>query len=270
MASENPPEFFHLLIGQCLYKKWADAETQEEIDELISKIEAGELYVSMECYFKNIAYYVTSPNKENYVVARNEETSFLTKHLRAYGGTGSYNDYSVARYLIDLSFSAVGIVENPANKYSVIFPANSEHIFGKAKKIDNFNDVFKNQGVYLSSNEKQREKSMADVDKNLEKINELTAALEAANKKNSELEASVNKAAQEKHSAELAELNKTVEADKKALDEANAKVEQYTKEVASVKEALKVESEAKAKLNDELAAIKAADENKKKKKKLTS
>ena len=37
--------------------------------------------------------------EENKVIARDENSAFLTKHLRAYGGTGQYDGYTVGRLL---------------------------------------------------------------------------------------------------------------------------------------------------------------------------
>ena len=44
------------------------------------------------------------------IVARNDESAFLTKHLRAYGGTGEYEGYKIGRSLRDISFSGKGLV----------------------------------------------------------------------------------------------------------------------------------------------------------------
>lgn len=253
-----PIDFYHLLIGQCIYKKWSDEETQAKFDELIKKVDTGELYVSMECYFKNIAYYITTPDKSNYVVARNEESSFLTKHLRAYGGTGFYKDYKVDRFLVDLSFSAVGIVENPANKYSVIFPSSDIKKIGKAKKIDDFNHVLAERGVYSSSNN-YGEKIMADVtaDKLENEVKELKAALEVALKKNEEFETKAFKAAQEKHTIEVTELNSKLSASAKDVEDTKKLVETSAKELAGVKEDLVKVTKAKTEVEDKLAKIEA-------------
>jgi len=55
------------------------------------------------------------------VLARSEESSFLTKHLRAYGGTGEYEGYKLGRLLKGFYFSGKGLVEKPANPRSIIF-----------------------------------------------------------------------------------------------------------------------------------------------------
>ena len=44
----------------------------------------------------------------------------MSKHLRAYGGTGKYEGYTVGRLLRNISFSGKGLVSKPANPRSVI------------------------------------------------------------------------------------------------------------------------------------------------------
>ena len=58
------------------------------------------------------------------LLARNEGSAFLTKHLRAYGGTGEYEGYKIGRSLRDIAFSGKGLVSKPANPRSVILDAS--------------------------------------------------------------------------------------------------------------------------------------------------
>ena len=49
----------------------------------------------MECFFKGFDYgLLNSETGEYKVLARNEETAFLTKYLRAYGGDGKHQNYT--------------------------------------------------------------------------------------------------------------------------------------------------------------------------------
>jgi regulator of replication initiation timing len=52
------------------------------------------------------------------IYARNDETSFLTKYLRAYGGQGTYENFKVARVLRNFRFCGMGNVDTPANPAS--------------------------------------------------------------------------------------------------------------------------------------------------------
>lgn len=75
----------------------------------------GTLFVSMEAWFTDYNYLVG-----NKVIARNEQTAFLDKNLKANGGTGSFGNLSVKRVLRNIVFGGKGIVERPANEPSVI------------------------------------------------------------------------------------------------------------------------------------------------------
>jgi len=119
-AIEDLPAKFHIGTGAVLYKVRADAAAQERINKLIAEIEEGKWFVSMECLFRNFDYAIIESDGTQKVIGRNEETSFLTKHLRSYGGTGKYEDKAVGRLMRNFVFSAVALVQNPANPASVI------------------------------------------------------------------------------------------------------------------------------------------------------
>ncbi len=116
------PDNFDVLVGSVIYRH-INTDLEEEASKLIEGIQKGEWYVSMECLFKDFDYAITK-GEEQYVIERNEDTSFLTKYLRPYGGKGTYQDskgeYKIGRIPKDLFFSGKGLVDNPANKRSVI------------------------------------------------------------------------------------------------------------------------------------------------------
>lgn len=114
------PERMDLATAAVIYKTWSDPEQSSRIAGLIDQIEQDKLAVSMECVFNNFDYAIISPDGEHRVIARNEDSSFLTKHLRAYGGSGDYQGYKVGRLLRNLCFSGKGLVDKPANPRSVI------------------------------------------------------------------------------------------------------------------------------------------------------
>ena len=79
----------------------------------------------MECFFKGFDYGLFNSETGEYkVLARNEETAFLTKYLRAYGGDGKHQNYKLGRVLRNITFSGKGFVDKPANPDSVIFTKN--------------------------------------------------------------------------------------------------------------------------------------------------
>lgn len=119
-VDDLPPKF-HLLAGAVLFKCWQTPELQERMDDILAAIARNELAVSMECLFNGFDYALKSAAGTK-VVARNEQTAFLSKHLRCYGGTGAYGEYRVGRLLRNIVFSGMGLVKDPANPESVILP----------------------------------------------------------------------------------------------------------------------------------------------------
>lgn len=117
---ENMPNELDIIVSSVLYKKLSDEKKQKIVSQLIEEIPEGKWFVSMECLFSDFDYAVVSPQGEQKIIARTEDSSFLTKHLRVYGGTGSVEGYKIGRVPKNLIFCGVGAVENPANKRSEI------------------------------------------------------------------------------------------------------------------------------------------------------
>ena len=124
--SEEPPNEFDIITSAVLYKSWSNPELRERMSQLISEIEDGKWAVSMECLFSDFDYSVVSPDGGMKVVARNETSAFLTKHLRVYGGKGEYEGYKVGRLLRNISFSGKGLVNKPANPRSIILKTEED------------------------------------------------------------------------------------------------------------------------------------------------
>jgi hypothetical protein len=120
-ASELPDKF-HIVTGSVIYKAFSSPELRERSEKLIAEIESGKKYVSMECYFKGFDYGLINKSTGEYkVLSRNDNTSYLTKYLRAYGGQGEHEDYKIGRVLRNITFSGKGFVDKPANPDSIIF-----------------------------------------------------------------------------------------------------------------------------------------------------
>jgi hypothetical protein len=121
------PEKFDIVVGAVLYRTWSDPDLQKRMNTLIEEITAGGKWcVSMECLFRNFDYAVMDSTGINKVLARNEQTAFLTKHLRVYGGTGEYDGYRIGRLLRNYTFSGKGLVDRPANPRSNITNFNEK------------------------------------------------------------------------------------------------------------------------------------------------
>lgn len=224
---DDLPDKFDIGVGFVLYKALANKERCAQVKKIIEEIDEGKWYVSMECRFPNFDYAVIDPDGEEHIIARNQETSFLTKHLLAYGGKGEYQGHKLGRVPKELFFSGIGIVDDPANKRSVIFTKEN---FSKASSI-------------------KKENVME------EELKQLKAQLDAANAKIADLESAksqeVVKDLEDKIKAEAAAKDKA-EKDKKAAEEsyASAKTELETAK-ASLAETVK-------KLEDANAVIEAA------------
>jgi hypothetical protein len=137
-ASEtDPPSEFDIITEAVLYNSWSNPENRERMQNIISEIQQGKWFVSMECLFAGFDYAVIDQSGASKVVARNEESAFLTKHLRAYGGTGEYEGYKIGRSLKDISFSGKGLVSRPANPRSVILDSSKAFSVNQQYSISN-------------------------------------------------------------------------------------------------------------------------------------
>lgn len=240
----NLPDIFHIVTNSVIYKNWTDEKLITRTNELIADIESGEMFVSCEALFRGFNYALIGPDGEHHLLARNEETSFLTKHLRRYKGTGEYEGYKVGRALSNITFSGKGYVKKPANPDSIILLPDSKN-FAKAEFV-------KNLGVLTSCREKS--KSNLEIDMSSEINTKLEEQLVAANKEIKELNDKLAKADVAKLQASIADLTKSGEDSVKKCTELSAElttvrasVEKLTKEnesLASDNETLKKESEA--------------------------
>lgn len=132
--ADELPSPFHIITPAVLYRDWEDDALQERMDRVIAEIPEGKWFVSMEAAFRHFDYGIRRPDGTYKVVARGEKTAFLTKHLRAYGGDGVYQDCRVGRVLRNIVFTGKGLVRRPANDASVIF-AGTEAFDAKAAEI---------------------------------------------------------------------------------------------------------------------------------------
>ena len=114
------PDVFNILTTAVVYTEWSDSSQRDRMKKIVAEIEEGKWFVSMECLFPDFDYALIGEDGRTEVITRDEASAFLTKHLRAYGGDGQYDNYRVGRLLRNLSFSGKGLVSKPANPNSVI------------------------------------------------------------------------------------------------------------------------------------------------------
>lgn len=231
------PELFHLVSKGFIYRYWRDAANKQRIEDIIAEIEDNKQFLSFEGVISGFDYGVMLKDGTQHVIARNEDSAFLSKHLRVYGGTGKYEDAKLGRVLRGLTFIGQGVVSKPANIHGSIF-----------------NDISKFQGVFSSisvlDNKKEEVIVMAgEADKNLEKVEaELASVKEDLTKVNVEL----TKVSAEKDA--LVKSKETLEGTVASLTEELNKTKDTVKEL-TVK-ASKAEEDVKA-AQAELSKVKA-------------
>ena len=200
---------------------------------MIAEIENGTKYVSMECYFKGFDYGLTNKITGEYkVLARNEDTAYLTKHLRAYGGSGEQDNYKLGRVLRNITFSGKGFVDKPANPDSIIFQRQLIDDL-----LDKKNDNLSNSGVVDNKPITSEDMENIIMSENIEKqVAEISDKLDT-------VAASCDQTEEAKTLAsELEKTNQTLEA---AMKEKEEMLEAKSEELETL--AMKMDEEVKSK-----------------------
>lgn len=256
---EDLPDEFDIVTGAVLYKYWADASRKERMHKIIASIESNEdqeleetWYVSMECLFPKFDYALTKASGECTIVERNENTSFLTKYLSAYGGSGNYDGCTISRVLRDFFFSGKGLVNNPANPESLILRSSAKLQYSYANTINltnTENNMSQDNSVSLEKfQELQKELAAAkavaqeSVEKEMKNLKAQIATLTEENKSVAKELEDVSKLA-ESNKAQAEEAAKDLETAVAQLEEAKAnlsKMEEQNAKAARVSELVEV------------------------------
>ena len=230
-----PDSDFDILTSAVLYNSWSNQERKERMNTIIAEIEEGKWFVSMEALFNDFDYAVVTPEGEHKTIARDEESAFLTKHLRAYGGQGQYEGYKVGRLLRNINFSGKGLVSNPANPRSVILNDDSSKLFSfagtnEAKLISesNIKEISDMSDNVLESQVAELKAELAEAKAVAE-----TLKSEVTSQQDEELQAKI-----EAFEATVAEKDKAIAEAKEALEAAEAKVTELEEVIASKDEEL--------------------------------
>ncbi len=258
IQSDSLPDYYHILVASVIYRQWQDPAYQTRAENLIKEIEAGNKFVSMECLFNGFDYAVVDPGGDRHILARNDETAFLTKHLRAYGGKGGYEDHKIGRLLRNIVFSGKGFVNKPANPDSIIFDKNKLTEFDNVS-ISSKNLFSTNNGVTISVEKKNQsivlKESNMSTDLLNDQVKELKEALAAVQADNKELTDKLSKANLEKYDVQIKELTDNLQSlavDLKASEEV---VASKTEETQSLQTQLTEATEDLAKAQSELQDI---------------
>jgi len=235
------PTDFDIITQAVLYNSWTGDENRERMEKIISEIEEGKWYVSMECLFAGFDYALTNPNDEHKILARDEESAFLTKHLRAYGGSGEYDGYKLGRALKNISFSGKGLVSKPANPRSVILKS-------VAFNLDDNSNL--NIGE-LNMSDNLLEKQLAEVQ----------TQLSEAKAENEAIKAQIEEAKDKEFASKVEAFEGTIQEKDASIAELEESIKSTQARVAELEDAL-------AKSQDELTSAKEHMEEMKKKEKM--
>jgi hypothetical protein len=253
---DDLPDVYHLVNGAVIYRGWRDSDLAARANTLIEQIEKGEKYVSMECMFSNFNYAVICPDGKFNVIARDEGSSWITKHLKAYGGTGEYNGYKFGRLLKNITFSGKGYVDRPANPDSIIFNDTSMFNFAAATQENPF---ILNSGVYFNRTQADTERENNPMASELEilkaQIDELKVQLADTSKTKASLEDKLAKADTAKFESRITELENLLANTKTELDTSKKSVEELTAKCDEEMKKMEKEKKAKGELEEKIAEM---------------
>jgi hypothetical protein len=239
---DTQPDDFDIITEAVLYNSWTEAENRERMTQIIAEIEEGKWFVSMECLFAGFDYALLDGKGTGQLLARNESSAFLTKHLRAYGGTGEYEGYKVGRSLREIAFSGKGLVSKPANPRSVILDASKA--FCVTSKADiNLDFSFKGENDMSDS---ILEQQLADMK------NELATAKE----ENSQLQTQLDEATSKEYVESIAKLETSVTEAKEALAALEVVVAEKEATITELQETLAKDKEDMKEKMEELNKMK--------------
>tara|TARA_Y100001938_G_scaffold139268_1_gene205895 strand:- start:1063 stop:2538 length:1476 start_codon:yes stop_codon:yes gene_type:complete len=222
---DNMPEDFDIITQAVLYNSWTDSENKQRMEQIIAEIEEGKWYVSMECLFAGFNYALLDENGNGKVLARDEESAFLTKHLRAYGGTGEYEGYKVGRALANISFSGKGLVAKPANNRSVILNK-------KSSASVKFNQTECNSQFLIG------DKQMSDQSLLEKQLAEVQTQLAQAKTENEAIKAKIEEAKDKEFASQVEAFELKAEESKATIDELNEVIKSTQARVAELEDTL--------------------------------
>ena len=267
---ENLPDKYHILTGSVIYKGFSNPELRSRSEKLIAEIEQGTKYVSMECFFRGFDYGLINTSTGEYkILNRNNETAYLTKFLRAYGGQGQHDGYKIGRVLRNITFTGKGYVDKPANQDSIIFSKNmlvktnvdDNNIPNQEKK----DEITKSGVLEFQPNTHSENLTMSSTEKAVNETSEATQDCAEATAKAitiaTEMSAQVAelKLAKEQLEADLAAVTLAKEQEITALKETASQVisDEITKLQTELAEAAKKSEEDKKAKDEEVSKLKA-------------
>ena len=213
--SDEMPDDFDIEVDFVVYK----SIFPEKAAEIADGFENETKFVSMECRIDGFDYALVGSDEQMKIVERNEDTAFLSKYLRVYGGSGDWRGYTVGRVLKDLRFVGMGNVDTPANKESVY--TNIENFDIEKASVKDLIYYVRSTDMKLESLEQASEL----IDERDNKIKELEKQVaELANKDKEQVE------------AEKSELEEKLQVEKSKVSTAEQAAEKAEKEKSDLEQ----------------------------------
>lgn len=241
ILTEYSPSIKDIVTNAVLWASWEDESLRDRFADIVFKMKSGELFVSMECLFREFDYALVR-GEEVKIVKRNEETAFLTRYLRIFGGSGVYNNYNICRVLRNFTFSAKAIVDNPANVRSIISDDLPEKVMAEDMDCEEDDDTM--YPTYVEDLAECKDKKHAKMEKIMDPeteklVADLKSQLEQAKAELESYKKSDEIDGLQKQIAELTELAKSAKDELVAKSEAanaelKATVERYEADLATV------------------------------------
>lgn len=235
-----PAEDFHIIEGSVLYRVWNDEKLKARMDTIISEIEEGKWYVSMECLFSNFDYAIIANDGSESVLKRTKTTAYLSRHLRAYGGKGVYDGYTIGRLLRNITFSGKGLVNEPANPNSIIFNGQDVKTLTKSFR------------AYTTVASKQWEKNMNEVEIMKAQAADLSKQVDELKAQNKTLAFEMTAKAEKENAEKVSALNTQIS---DLTNKVKASEEVVTEKETAIAESLKKVEDAQAKLTEALKEV---------------
>lgn len=250
---EDLPNLVHILNQAVLYRHWDDKELQARMDGILEEISENKWFVSVECLLPDFDYALKDKSGNLEIISRNKKTSFLTKHLRLFGGSGLFEGKRLARVPRNFIISGKGLVKRPANKDSIII---AKQLFLDSISL---NSEEKNNLVYKSSDDLNIKAKTMNEAKELEYQTQIKTLGENLTK----LQASISESELVKIKSELEVIKKDVEAKNQEVNLLKASVEKLHAEKIELAKSYDVIIAEKAGLEKQIAesAEKSRTEN---------
>ena len=239
---DTQPDDFDIITEAVLYNSWTDPENRQRMNQIIAEIEEGKWFVSMECLFAGFDYALLDESGGAKLLERNEGSAFLTKHLRAYGGTGEYEGYKLGRSLRDISFSGKGLVSKPANPRSVI--------------LDSSRAFSLNSNTSILTSFPEGDNDMSDTNLLEKQLAEMKSELASAKEENVALREEIEATSAKEQGAAVAKLEETLAAKDEAIAALEVTVAEKEASITELTESLEAKDNEFKERMEELKKMK--------------